>query len=56
MDLVLPGVELVFARFFRLKIELIKEDLPTLDLPHNTTSGSFSFGSSEVLKADNMNF
>lgn len=56
MDLVLPGVELVFARFFRLKMELIKDDLPTLDLPHKTTSGSFSFGSSVVLKADNINF
>ena len=54
MDLVLPGVELVFARFLRLNKELMNEDFQTLDLPQRTTSGSLSLGNSDVLKTEAM--
>ena len=55
MDLVFPGVELIFARSFLLNIEFIKDDLPTLDLPHNIISGIPSPGSWETLNIDLRN-
>ena len=52
---VLPGLELVLARFFRLTSALIKEDFPTFDLPAMAISGKFSGGYSEGLVALLMN-
>ena len=37
---VLPGTELVFASPLRFSRELIRLDLPTLDLPAKATSGN----------------
>ena len=55
MERVLPGVELVFATFFLLNRELIKEDFPTLERPHNITSGSLILGSCSISKTDFTN-
>ena len=38
MDLVLPGRELILARFLRSTSVLIREDFPTFDLPAKGTS------------------
>jgi hypothetical protein len=38
MDCVLPGVLLVFAKFFVLVTALIMLDFPTLDLPRKQQS------------------
>src|SRR5512143_185613 len=48
---VLPGWELILARFFRFTRVLISEDLPTLDFPAMATSGRFPGGYSEGLAA-----
>jgi len=39
IDWVLPGLELVLARLFRLTRTFMREDLPTLDLPAKAISG-----------------
>ncbi len=39
MDWVLPGLELVLARPFRLTRVFIREDFPTFDLPAKAMSG-----------------
>ena len=49
MDLVLPGVELVLATFNGENIELINEDFPTFDRPHNTTVANSLLGISDKL-------
>ena len=48
-------MELVFARFFLLNKLLIKEDLPTFDLPHNISSGRSDFGRDLSSNTDFMN-
>jgi hypothetical protein len=45
----LPGLLDVIASFLFLQSMLIKDDLPTLDLPMNANSGNFCFGFSEIL-------
>jgi len=47
MSLVLPGVELVLARFFEFVKQLISELFPTLLLPTNATIGSGEDGRHE---------
>ena len=44
VDVFYRGAEEVRARLFLLTIELIKEDLPTLDFPARTISGVLPFG------------
>jgi hypothetical protein len=44
MSLVFPGVPEVRARFLRLSKALIKDDLPTFDLPINAYSALSGFG------------
>ena len=41
---VLPGVELVLARFVRLNTEFIRDDVPTLERPITAISGSLNLG------------
>lgn len=45
IDLVLPGLELVRARFRQLISLLIREDFPTFDLPAKAISGLSEGGS-----------
>ena len=47
---VLPGVDEVLASFLRLVNMLIKDDLPTLDLPINATSMRSGLGQSESFR------
>ena len=42
--MVFPGAEEIFAKFFLPQIILMREDLPTLDLPINAYSGKEFFG------------
>ena len=51
MDWVLPGVELVLANFFLFTRVLMREDLPTLDLPAKAISGLSDSGYWLSLKA-----
>ena len=51
MDWVLPGVELVLANFFLFTRVLMREDLPTLDLPAKAISGLSDTGYWLSLKA-----
>ena len=55
MVAVLPGVALTRARALRLTSLLIREDLPTLDLPEKTISGAVHLGSWSFLPAANSN-
>ena len=48
-SLVLPGVAEVIASFLLLQSMLIRDDLPTFDLPMNANSGSFAAGFWSVL-------
>ena len=50
------GAEEVRARLFLLTIELIKEDLPTLDFPARTISGVLPFGYWDLFITDISNF
>ena len=55
MTRVQPGVLLVRARFFFRVMVLMREDLPTLDLPAKAISGRFPSGYCEGSVADLMN-
>ena len=55
MWVVLPGAEPTRARFFRFKMRLMTEDLPTLDRPAKAICGSRSRGQSDILAAERMN-
>jgi hypothetical protein len=54
MDLVRPGVELVFASFVPTSA-LITLDLPTFDRPRNATSGMLGGGKCDESVADIRN-
>lgn len=56
MSCVLPGVELVLAKAFRPVNMLIKELLPTLDLPMKAYSGRSALGHSCRLALDLTNW
>lgn len=49
MVCVLPGVADTRARFFLLQMELIKDDLPTFDLPITAIVGNFFLGMASIL-------
>tara|TARA_B100000900_G_C20429239_1_gene654254 strand:+ start:473 stop:676 length:204 start_codon:yes stop_codon:yes gene_type:complete len=44
MSCVFPGLPEVLASLLLLVMQLIKDDLPTLDLPMKAYSGKFGFG------------
>ena len=48
INFVLPGILEVIAKFFLLQITLIRDDLPTLDLPMKANSGMDVFGQSRT--------
>ena len=45
---VFPGLLDVIASFLLLQSMLIRDDLPTFDLPMNANSGNFCLGFSEI--------
>ena len=51
INLVLPGVTEVLANLFRPVKALIRDDLPTLDLPINAYSGKLGLGHPAILAA-----
>ena len=52
MCIVFPGVELTRAKFLWLSSLFMTEDLPTFDLPENTTCGNPSVIRSREVAAD----
>ena len=48
-SLVFPGLLEVIASFLLRQSMLIRDDLPTFDLPMKANSGNFCFGFSEIL-------
>ena len=53
--MVLPGASPTRAKFLRFSTQFITDDLPTLDLPANTTEGSLSRIKPSGAAADLMN-